>query len=38
MPANIREYCSPSVAFYREVALLPPDEARILIRSMLTAK
>jgi hypothetical protein len=32
------EYCSLSVTFYREIALLPPTEAGILMRSMLTAK
>jgi hypothetical protein len=32
------EYCSLSVTFYRQIALLPPDEAGILMRSMLTTK
>jgi hypothetical protein len=37
-PSRYGEYCRASETFYREIARLPPREAAILMRSMLTDK
>lgn len=37
-PSKHGEYCRASTAFYREIARLPPKDAGILMRSILTAR
>jgi hypothetical protein len=37
-PSRHGEYCRTSTAFYREIARLPPRDAGILMRSILTAR